>query len=159
MIEVVPVVDPWFEQFMALRPEDYYGAVSAGVNTALQLGKALIAESCPVITARLKNSISADTAMPGPECSGQIYTTVEYASAVEYGTGIYSENPQSNKQPIVIKAKNGKALAFKGGNGMIFRKSVTIQGMKPRAMFRKNIAAIEEIRTRTIQEKLDKLFN
>jgi hypothetical protein len=159
VIQVTNEVDPWFERFLNLTPDDYNNAVCAGVNKALQEGKALVAEACPVITSRLKTSISADTAMPGPECSGQIYTNVKYASFVEYGTGVNSENPESNKQPIVITAKNGKALAFKGrGGGMVFRKKVVIQGMKPRAMFRKNIAAIEEIRTTAIEANIAKLF-
>lgn len=78
--------------------------------------KADMEQRVPVRTGRLKQSIAirveGDQVIIGPH--------TEYANFVEFGT-----------RPHIIKAKNKKALAFRGPNGMVFVKQVHHPGTKP----------------------------
>lgn len=61
-------------------------------------------------------------------------TPMAYAPFVEYGTGIYGPE----RRPILITAKQKRGLfwgAYDAKGNPIIRRSVRIQGMKPRAMF------------------------
>lgn len=75
----------------------------------------------PVRTGRLKQSIAikveTDRVIIGPN--------TDYAWYVEHGTG-----------PHVIEAKKGKALAWRGSNGMVYAKRVNHPGTKPNPFVR-----------------------
>lgn len=61
-------------------------------------------------------------------------THMAYAPFVEFGTGIYGPE----RRPILITAKQKRGLfwgAYDATGNPIIRRSVKIQGMKPRAMF------------------------
>jgi len=64
----------------------------------------------------------------GGEAQGEVYTT-GYGVYVHEGTGIYGPTGR----PYTITAVNAKALMIPvGGGEVIFRKKVTIKGMRPR---------------------------
>lgn len=119
------------------------GALADALNRTAAFGEALVVESTPFRTGVLRNSIHVVEATPAA-LEAAIATNVEYAEAVEFGTGIHSEAEGAPKRPIVIKARKAKALRFVVGGQVVFRRSVTLQGQKPAAMFRSNLPAIEE---------------
>jgi hypothetical protein len=66
--------------------------------------------------------------------SAEIVAHAPYSRALEYGTGTRGEFPG---RPIVIHAKPGGVLAFKGRDGkMVFVKKVVSPGMAPRPFMR-----------------------
>lgn len=132
--------------------------VAVALNEAGLFAQDLIVQSTPVDTARLRNSWTLEIATPD-DLEAVVFTNVEYAPYVEFGTGVHSENPASNKQPIFIKAKNKKALKFTSGGETFFRKSVTIQGMKPRSMIRRNIPVIEQKLNETLRKHLTRFLS
>jgi hypothetical protein len=91
----------------------------------------------PKVTSTLVRSITAkiDKGADGT-VTGRIGTHLKYGPYVEFGTGVFGPN----KQAIVITAKNKRGLfwgAYDKDGKPIIRRSVTIQGMKPRAPFGK----------------------
>ena len=62
----------------------------------------------------------------------------EYGWYFEFGTGIYGPH----KRPIVIRAKNKKALHFFWGDDEYFMKSVTIKGVRPRRFVEETTAEV-----------------
>lgn len=82
----------------------------------------------PVRSGFLGRSIQEDPIVfSGPfRVTTGVTATADYAAAVHDGT-----------RPHVIRAKNGKALAFPGSNGQtIFRRSVNHPGTRPRPFLR-----------------------
>lgn len=75
-------------------------------------------ENAPVMFGQLRGSITNKAPIFTDNNVGAIVgTNVKHARWIEYGTGIYSEDPASSKQPI--RPKNGKVLAWRtnGGKG------------------------------------------
>lgn len=179
------------DALLASLTDDKIGEVcAAAVNDALDHGVGLISESVPVgnyITpdtgkggtgirrgGRLRQSIDAEYATPESP-SGKVFTTVEYAPAVEWGTGIYSDMPGAPRAPITIKAKNprtvmirGKAVTIvaltfygqipgepAGSNGWTSLKEVTIRGMAPRAPFRNALPAIQQRLNESLRRRVE----
>lgn len=70
---------------------------------------------CPKKTSNLASSIKAIS--DRKTFSAGVFTPVEYAPDVEFGT-----------RPHIIKAVNAKSLAFKVNNEMVFRQSVMHPG-------------------------------
>lgn len=66
-------------------------------------------------------------------------TQDNYGIYQHQGTGIYGDK----KRPYVIKARKAKALAFTSGGEQFFRKSVTIQGIKPNPFFERARTSFE----------------
>lgn len=116
--------------------------IANAMNAAIQTGQAAIVEDTPVQTARLRSSIAVTLAEPD-NLTASVHTNVEYAQYVEFGTGVYSEAPGAPGVPFTITAKNAQALHFTWQGQEFYRKSVTIQGMRPRGMFRRNIPVIQ----------------
>ena len=158
-IDVSLEMSPVFKRLMDnLSDEKMRPVIAASLNEAALIGQRLIQQDTPVITARLRNSIDVDLADPN-FLEARIFTNVIYAPFVEAGSGIYSQNPDSNRSPIVIRAKNertityqrkGKthtrtavALTFRVGGRWVSTAEVTVLGMAPRAMFRQNIPYIQ----------------
>lgn len=87
----------------------------------------------PVDTGRLRSSINMR--MVG-SMAGEVGTSLAYAPAVEFGSGLYGER----RQAYIIRPKRGKFLAFKpgsfgggfGGGKTVFARVVRHPGVKPR---------------------------
>lgn len=91
-----------------------------------------IRNSPKAVTGNLRRSIQAKPVEGiGGRFLGEVVQdtkVAKYGPFVEYGTGIYGPK----KEPI--KPVNAKMLAWKGPDGMIYRRSV--KGMKPRPYMR-----------------------
>lgn len=101
---------------------------------------ALVKENTPKVTSTLVRTINFVIQDEGGGLViARIGTHMRYARFVEEGTGIYGPK----KVPIVIEARNKKALFWglylpnekTGKDEPVFRRRVTIKGMKPRRMF------------------------
>ena len=80
-------------------------------------------------TGNLRGSIGLRMTGALGSTAAEIYATAKYAEFVHEGTGIYGPL----KRPFIVRARRAKALAFMGKAGsMVFRRQVTIQGMRPR---------------------------
>lgn len=180
MIDAELVISPEAARFLGLTEEKIKGAIRDAVDETLIEGQRMIVDDTPRVTSTLRNSIGIIEASEHSDgtMGGQIVAYSNIAPYVEYGTGIHSENPNSNKQPIVIRAKQASsisafhsakskglnekmaaqsarhALRFVIGDRVIYAQSVTIKGMKPAAMFRKNLAAIQELLRQNQRKRL-----
>lgn len=105
---------------------------------------ALIKEETPKVTSTLVRTINFTIEEPGGGVViARVGTHMRYARFVEEGTGIYGPK----KQPIVIEARNKKALFWglyepnpkTGKDEPVFRRRVVVKGMKPRRMFGKGV--------------------
>ena len=118
----------------------------------------------PFKTGTYRRSIHMETATRLPtEVVVHVGTNDPRGPWLEYGTGVYSEAPGAKKQPIVIRPKNKKALAFKGqmtfagtafipassGMGTVIVKKVVQQGQHAKPHFR---PAIDENGDRVLEE-------
>jgi len=63
---------------------------------------------CPVDTGRLRASITTAASVEGEQVVATVGTNVEYAAAVEYGTGVFSEDGKGRKTPWVWKGDGKK---------------------------------------------------
>lgn len=63
---------------------------------------------CPVDTGRLRASITTAASVEGDQVVATVGTNVEYAAAVEYGTGVFSEDGKGRKTPWVWKGDGKK---------------------------------------------------
>lgn len=64
-------------------------------------------EECPVQTGTLRRSITSDVSVSGTKVIGRVYTPLEYAVYVNYGTGIYSKDGRTDV-PWHYQDENGK---------------------------------------------------
>lgn len=96
---------------------------------------ALVKDLAPKKTGTLARSITAKVSNEGGGVVvGRVGSHIKYAPFVEHGTGIYGPE----RRPIIITAKNKGGLfwgAYDQNGKPIIRRSVRIQGMKPRAPF------------------------
>jgi len=119
----------------------------------------------PKRTGNLMRSLHTEAEMEGATASVQTGTRHLYGAYVEFGTGIFGTGPGASGKPIVVTAKQAKALRWmtfsptgaqvrtvarayaKGTKGRMslarealtqyaFAKKVTIQGMKPKPYLR-----------------------
>lgn len=64
---------------------------------------------CPVDTGRLRDSITTAASVEDDgKIVARVGTNVEYAAAVEYGTGVFAENGKGRKTPWVWKGDGKK---------------------------------------------------
>lgn len=118
-------------QLMELAGGGWKKAAARAINkTALQ-GEALIAESTPVQTSNLKNSIKHTRATPDNR-QAVIYSNVIYAPYVEYGVGQLTDWPGGSSTPDV-------------------------RGFAPRAMFRRNMGQIETLLLQNLRREIERL--
>lgn len=73
--------------------------IQAGIAYATALCEKLAKENCPVDTGNLRASIS--TRMTGTQ--GIVYTNVDYAPYVEYGTRFQAAQPFMSKAVVMAK--------------------------------------------------------
>lgn len=62
----------------------------------------------PKDTGALKRSITNRVEVVGNEVSGIVFTPLEWAPYIEYGTGIYAENGNGRQTPWVYRDDKGK---------------------------------------------------
>lgn len=179
-VQVTAELSPALRRLLAVKDADVQAAVIRAVNRTIIQARTAIAESTPVgnytvfagraargrdvkTGSRLRNSIRQKLATKADPV-GIVFTNVYYAPFVEYGTGIHSEAPGGVKHGpgggrIFIRAKNAKALRWRGPNGQwFFAKWVFNPGMRPAAMFRSNIPDMQASFRRNLADELDKLF-
>lgn len=146
-----------FQNVLAQAPaktiELVKNAVYASANSIRTDAKSL----APHKTGALQDSIHVEgpTATPG-NISASVGTDLEYASYQEYGTGVYSEYPGASHEPIVITAKNKKALFWPGAAHPV--KSVTIQGIKPKLFMQQAFEKGQETFSKNIGAALDNVI-
>lgn len=64
-------------------------------------------DKAPKDTGALRRSITSKVEITGNEIDGIVYTPLEYAPYVEYGTGLYAENGNGRKTPWVYMDDKG----------------------------------------------------
>lgn len=115
---------------------------------------AIIKGQVPKVTVALTRSVTGVVRRLAADLlEGRVGSYLKYARYLEEGTGIYGPR----HKPIIITAKRGKALYWgasdSDGNG-IFRKRVSIKGIKPRQYFGKAVVAFLPRFVEIIQQEL-----
>ena len=136
------------------------GAIRRVPASALRRGTfellVMVQDLAPKKTATFVRSITAVVEKISADLSqGKVGSHLEYARYLEEGTGVFGPKGQ----PFQILPSAKKALfwgAFDGGGRALIRKSVIIQGMKPRAPFGTAIARFIPRYEAIIQEELAK---
>jgi HK97 gp10 family phage protein len=112
-------------------------------------------EKAPKDTGELRRSITSEVVDKGGSITGVIYTPLEYAPYVEFGTGLFAEGgngrkdvpwfiPISNEFPL-SKAEKYHMRIFEGSNGQKFAMSF---GQHPHPFMR---PALDESRTQILR--------
>ena len=65
--------------------------IEQGIKTSCALVERSAKQKVPVATGELRRSISSKVERNGQEVIGTIYTPLEYAPYIEYGTGLFAE--------------------------------------------------------------------
>lgn len=74
-------------------------------------------DKAPKDTGALRRSITNRVEVVGNEVNGIVFTPLEYAPYIEYGTGLYAENGNGRQTPWVYKDDKGKYHYTKGYKG------------------------------------------
>lgn len=67
-------------------------AIASAMQEACKLVEGAAIDKAPKDTGALRRSITSKIEVTGSEIDGIVFTPLEYAPYVEYGTGIYAEN-------------------------------------------------------------------
>ncbi len=118
--------------------------LSAVVHATAARIEARAKEQAPVDTGNLRNSIQHRQTGP---MEAEVAAHAEYAAAVEFGTGVFSTDPDADKQPIVIEPKEKRALYWPGARHPVRR--VVQQGQPPRPYL---VPAAEEARDQFVRD-------
>ncbi len=106
-------------------------------------------ERAPVDTGALRNSIQHQET---GELQAEVGVGAEYGAAVEFGTGVYSTDPDADHQPIVIEPREKRALSWPGAEHPVRR--VVQQGQAPRPYLVPAVEANREEFVRACAEAL-----
>lgn len=118
--------------------------MAAAFTKSVLLLKGEVKRGTPVNTGRLRASVThAIDGAPIP-LWGQVGTNVQYAEAVEYGTGLVSDSPKSGKKrhwpPIALTQPGGALAVWAGRHNMnpaaVWWAIGVRGGIKPKRMFR-----------------------
>jgi HK97 gp10 family phage protein len=126
-------------------PEDLGDALGAAVLSGANVIRNEAKRQAPYRTGTLKRSINSEIVESSPyRATAKIGTKLEYAAAIEFGSGLYGRK----KAPIIIRPKNKRALFWKGAKHPV--KRVVHPGVKPHpylvpAFEAKKGAAVKEI--------------
>ncbi len=74
-------------------------------------------DKAPKDTGALRRSIQSKVEVTGNEIDGIVFTPLEYAPYIEYGTGLYAENGNGRQTPWVYRDDKGKYHYTKGYKG------------------------------------------
>ena len=89
------------------KMQDTSTIVSA-MDDCCELVRGSAVDKAPKDTGALRRSITNRVEVVGNEVSGIVFTPIEYAPYIEYGTGLYAENGNGRKTPWVYKDDKGK---------------------------------------------------
>lgn len=92
----------------------------ASINKAVLIVEAEAKKKCPVDDGQLRNSIQSKVVDKDSVVDGEIFTNVEYAPYVEYGTGLFAENGDGRKDPWKYKDAKGEWHTTSGNNPQPF---------------------------------------
>lgn len=110
-----------------------HAAVKKGMEKALEQVRGTAEQLCPVDTGLLRGGLNTSTDESASEITGKVFTNIEYAPYVEYGTGRQgADSPSPPKSPKDISHRedwNGMpaqpflypALTQNANNGNITR--------------------------------------
>ena len=79
-----------------------------GMKKACELVEGDAKEKAPKDTGALRRSITSKVEANGNEVTGIVYTPLEYAPYVEYGTGLYAANGNGRQTPWSYQDDEGK---------------------------------------------------
>ena len=99
------------------KMQDTSTIVSA-MQDACLLVEGAAKDKAPKDTGALKRSITNRVEVIGNEVSGIVFTPLEYAPYIEYGTGIYAENGGTSGYWVYVGDKDYDPNRKKSGNGM-----------------------------------------
>ena len=91
-------------------------AIASAMQDACKLVEGAATDKAPKDTGELRRSITNRVEVIGNEVSGIVFTPLEYAPYIEYGTGIYAENGGTSGYWVYVgdkdynpnRKKNGK---------------------------------------------------
>lgn len=132
-IELVEDLTEELSEKMARMVSDAVVKVAADIE-----GRAK--EQAPLDTGNLRNSIQHRQT---GRFEAEVAAHAEYAAAVEFGTGVFSTDPEADHQPIVIEPRERRALSWPGAEHPVRR--VVQQGQPARPYL---VPAAEEERQR-----------
>lgn len=88
------------ELMRRLDPTKAQVAMLRGMDVAMRDAANQAKMQTPVDTGLLRASISSESRVDGSDVVGVVGTNKEYAKPVEYGTGVFSEAPDSRHTPF-----------------------------------------------------------
>ena len=89
-------------------------AIQKGMQQACALVEASAKEKAPADTGALRRSIASRIEGGGAAIQGIVYTPLEYAPYVEYGTGIFAEGGKGRKTPWLYDDDGGETHFTRG---------------------------------------------
>lgn len=81
--------------------------MTSAMQQACNLVESAAKDKAPKDTGALRRSITSKVEVTGNSIEGIVFTPLEYAPYVEYGTGIYSQNGNGRKTPWVYMDDKG----------------------------------------------------
>lgn len=115
-------------------------AMEAAMGKACALVEASAKENAPKDTGELRRSISSRIETEGGDIQGVVFTPLEYAPYIEYGTGLFAEDGGRNDVPWRYQDEQGNWH--------------TTCGMKPQPYLRPALDSNREAIVRLLQEGL-----
>ena len=92
-------------------------AIASAMQEACKLVEGAAKDKAPKDTGALRKSITSKIEVTGSEIDGIVFTPLEYAPYIEYGTGLYAENGNGRQTPWVYRDDKGKYHYTKGYKG------------------------------------------
>lgn len=89
-------------------------AIQKGMQQACALVEASAKEKAPADTGALRRSIASRIEGEGAAIQGIVYTPLEYAPYVEYGTGLFAEGGNGRKTPWLYEDDSGETHFTRG---------------------------------------------
>ena len=82
-------------------------AIASAMQDASNLVEGAANDKAPKDTGALRRSITSKIEVTGSEIDGIVFTPLEYAPYVEYGTGLFAENGNGRQTPWVYRDDKG----------------------------------------------------
>ena len=82
-------------------------AIASAMQDACNLVEGAAKDKAPKDTGALRRSITSKIEVTGSEIDGIVFTPLEYAPYVEYGTGLFAENGNGRQTPWVYRDDKG----------------------------------------------------
>ena len=82
-------------------------AIASAMQDACNLVEGTAKDKAPKDTGALRRSITSKIEVNSSEINGIVFTPLEYAPYVEYGTGLFAENGNGRQTPWVYRDDKG----------------------------------------------------